>query len=64
MPFAYIRHMMPCAILRGICKNRPANVFVYSMDIVEDFNYTTWCYLSEDTWEQIFLILLLGILNV
>lgn len=29
---------MPCAILRDICKNRPANVFVYSMDIVEDFN--------------------------
>ena len=27
------------------------NVFVYSMDIVEDFNYPTRCYLSEATWE-------------
>ena len=34
------------------------------MDIVEDFNYPIRCYLSEATWEQIFLILLLATLQV
>lgn len=48
---------MPQAILRDICKNRPQNVFVCSMDIVEDLNDTSCRCLSGGTWEQVFLVL-------